>query len=564
MSWVDKIFKRSAPAVTAAIGRTAQDQIKQSTRASRSHARQAARSFHAAMLDRLNGSWTTTPLTADQQTEKDWRILVARNREQAKSNDYAKQFRRLVRVNVLGAKNVQLQAKVRDPNGQIDRLASQAIEDRWDEWGRRGNCDVTGRLTFLQVCGLALDSCVVDGEILAIIVEGKDAGPHQLQIQLVDPVRLDIDHHRTGLPGGNFIRFSIEYTAAGKPVAYYLTALDEESDDYYSYKGVKYYRVPAEDVIHEFLSEQIGQKRGYGWMSTPLQRLSMLGGYEQAALVAARVGAAKMGILKPDPENAEPDEEPDILTDAEPGTFWVAPPGWDATTFEHTYPQGEFGSFHKACLRGISAGLGVAYNNLANDLEGVNFSSIRQGTLDERETYKWIQSWIADVFHDRIYERWLMRQLLLQSILVVGKPLKLERFDKYRLVTWQGRRWQWVDPQADQKAAVDGINNRIQSRGQVILDQGRDPADVEAELQAEEAEADVRMMARIKTVQEQCEKLNKATPGLNLHWSQIVSINGAQTAPGAFLAGIAQQAQAAAQNVQAEAVAKKPSTGAPA
>jgi lambda family phage portal protein len=492
--------------------------------------------------------------------ELQWRIMVARSREQAKSNDYAKQFRRLLRVNVLGSKGIQLQAKVRDPNGQIDQLASQAIEDHWGRFGARGVSEVTGKLTFLKASQMALDSACVDGELCAVIYEG--VGEHGIQVQLVDPIRLDVDHNRVGLPGGNFIRFSIEYTPLGRPVAYYFTALDETSETYYSYNGVKYVRVPAENVIHEFLPEQVGQKRGYPWMSTPLQRLQMLGGYEQAALVAARVGAAKMGVLKPG-EDAEPaEDEPDILTDAEPGTFWVAPPGWEAQPFAHDYPTGEFAGFHKACLRGISAGLGVAYNNLANDLEGVNFSSIRQGTLDERETYKDLQTWLAEVWHDRIYDRWLMLQLLRGAITVAGKPLKIERFDKYRAVTWQGRRWQWVDPKADQEAAVEAVDNRIQSRTQVILDQGRDPADVEAELQAEEAAADARMLARIQTVQAQCEKLNKANKDLNLHWSQIIAIGGASTAPGAFLAGVAQQGQAAAQQTQAQAIAKKPATGA--
>lgn len=520
--------------------------------------RAAQRNFQAGMIDRINGSWTTTALTADEIIDKNWRVLVARSREQMQANDYAKKFRTLIRSNVIGSNGIQLQAKVRDPNGDIDTLASQAIEDDWWKWGRRGNCDVTGKLSWLQVMNMALDSACSDGEFIAIMLDGE--GPMGFSVQLIDPMRLDVDL-KEELGNGKFIRHGIEFTPVGRPVAYYFTTLDEKSDTYWSFNGKKYQRVPAEDVIHEFLPEQIGQKRGLPWIATPLQRLKMLGGYEDAALVAARVGAAKMGVITPSEDAEPPEDDPDIITDAEPGSFWVAPPGWKAEAFDLTYPSGEFAAFHKACLRGISAGLGVAYNNLANDLEGVNFSSIRQGTLDERETYKGLQSWVAEVFCDRIYGRWLRRRLLMGKLLVAGKPLKLEREEKYRAVTWQGRRWQWVDPQSEMEAAVKGVSNRFMSKTQVIMDQGRDPEEVEAELLAEEQAADARTMQRVLGLQRACEVANKAAPGLNLHWSQIITIGGAATAPGAYLQAVAQNVQASAgADGAAAGGASKPST----
>jgi lambda family phage portal protein len=133
-------------------------------------------------------------------------------------------------------------------------------------------------------------------------------------------------------------------------------------------------------------------------------------------------------------------------------------------------------------LRGFASGWGVAYNNLANDLEGVNFSSIRQGKLDERDNWKDLQEWLIEQLIEPVFEAWLPRQLLAGRIKVNGKPLKAERLDKYRNVSWQPRRWEWIDPRADMDAAERSVQNLIDSPSQVIRNQGRDPQTVWREL----------------------------------------------------------------------------------
>lgn len=53
-----------------------------------------------------------------------------------------------------------------------------------------------------------------------------------------------------------------------------------------------------------------------------------------------------------------------------PGTFDVLPEGYDMRAFDSKYPTEAFDPFTKAILRRIASGLDVAYNGLANDLEG--------------------------------------------------------------------------------------------------------------------------------------------------------------------------------------------------
>jgi len=136
----------------------------------------------------------------------------------------------------------------------------------------------------------------------------------------------------------------------------------------------------------------------------------------------------------------------------------------------------------------MAAGFGVPYNELAADLEGVNFSSIRQGTLDSREHWKELQEWLIEQLVHPVFEAWLERALLGGKIKTkTGRLLNPAKVDVYSLVTWQPRRWQWIDPRADVDAAVTAKNNGLTSPGQIIREQGRDPQTV-----WEETAADLR------------------------------------------------------------------------
>lgn len=437
----------------------------------------------AAATGRMEESWQTWPTTADALIYHNWRILVARSREQSENNDHARKFLQLVRDNVIGQCGIELQAGIKDPTGTPDLLASKAIEEAFEQFSRKGSFEITGAMSRADAERLLVTTVARDGEAFATIIRGKDAGPGGFTVQLLDPMLVNPQHFEK-LNNGNHIRHGIEFNAYGRPVAYYFQEYDERQIGYVQSRSSSARRVPAEDVIHLYVPEMIGQKRGLPWMRTALWRMRMLSAFEDAAVVNARVGAAKMGFFR-DP-NGEADDEP-ISMDAEAGVFEDIG-NREFVSFNPQFPSGDFDPFVKAMLRSISSGLGVSYNNLASDLTSVNFSSIRQGALDEREVWKGLQEWFISSWCWPVYNAWLERALLAQSITVVGKPLKFERLEKYKAVSWQGRRWAWIDPQSEMAAHQIAIAQRLTSRSAVIRDSGRDPEDVFEEIQREEDE----------------------------------------------------------------------------
>lgn len=455
----------------------------QKSKASGRHPRR--RNFGAAEVNRLTSGWTTSVLSADDLITKTWRVLVARSRQQHQANDYMIRFIGLLQSHVVGPKGFVLQAMAKDSQGHLDTLDNEAIEKSFARWSKKGVCDTTGTYSRRALEKMFITTVAVDGEFIA---REHRLGEFGYQLQMVDPFALPIDHCREDLSNGNYIKFSIEYTRADKPVAYHF--LVDPKGGGYPFNGRHYERVPAEEVLHCFLPMMIRQKRGLPMASTALMRMNQLDGYQDAAVVAARYGASKMGFftrpVDSDYVGDGKDEDGVTIQEVEPGILEELPAGFEFTSFNPDYPHQQFGDFVKACLRGIASGLNVNYNTLANDLEGVNFSSIRTGVLEDREVWKALQEWMIESLSEPVYLHWLLASLKLMLLVnAAGVRLPTSKLEKYSEHRWQGRRWAWVDPLKDISAHAMAIKLNITSVSKVIREQGEDPDTMFKEIAAE-------------------------------------------------------------------------------
>jgi lambda family phage portal protein len=454
--------------------------------------RVAARSIlQAANTGRLESTWTATPQTADAIIFQEALTIIARSRQMCGDSDTFRKFLQLCRDNIAGPCGFKFSANIKDPSGTLDTAATNAIEEAFCDWSRPLNYDTAGILSRADSERLAITTAAMDGEAIGVIHFGKSAGPWGFSVQLIDPVRLDHRHYEK-LPNGNTIRHGIECDANNRPLRYWFRNFDERMQGYQTWatsREDQYTIVDAENVVHWFVPELVGQKRGLPWTRTALWSGRQLTAFRDAVVVNARVGAAKMGFFRAqDGEEIEGDELP---MDAEPGVFEDIGDR-EFLNWNPQFPDQVVESFMRAMQRSQASGLGVSYHNLSNDLTSVNFSSIRQGALDEREVWKGLQESFIWRWCWPIYEKWLERALLAEKILINGKPLRFERIDKYKQVTFRGRRWAWIDPSAEQTANEKAVGQAFTSRSRVIEDMGGDPQEVWDEIQRENAELEKR------------------------------------------------------------------------
>ena len=456
--------------------------------------------YAAAQMGRLTASMATYSLSANQEIYRSLRTMRARSRELARDNAHAKKFLQMVETNVIGPEGVMLQNKAGDYGAggtfKLDEVANSIIEREFKVWGYRG-CEVTGRMSFPAAQRLYVRTMARDGEVLLRRIRDPKRNRHGYALQFIDVDRLDERYNDTA-PNGNAIRMGVELNREGRAVAYWIDNWNPGDMLQLTGAAKERERVPADQIIHDFLQDRAEQIRGIPWMHAALIRLNNLGAFDEAAIIAARIGAAKMGFWtsKDGDGSALADDEDaagNLITEAEPGTFSVAPEGYEFQSFDPKYPEANYDGFTKACLRGIASGFGVSYNSLASDLEGVSYSSIRQGVLDERDCWKTIQAQVVDGLMRPVFRDWLETSLLLGQL----GPLPASKISKFHSDSWQPRRWQWVDPKNDLEAAELAVKLGVTSRSDICAESGKDFRDVTEQNKQDEADLRAAGLLRV-------------------------------------------------------------------
>jgi lambda family phage portal protein len=184
-----------------------------------------------------------------------------------------------------------------------------------------------------------------------------------------------------------------------------------------------------------------------------------------------------MGFFKkntPDEEayDGEEDEEDvggALIQSAQPGTFFALPDDYEFEKWDPTHPNTSYGPFIKGVLRGVAAGLDVAYFQLAEDLEGVNYSSARIGLMSERDQWRALQQFLIEHFARSVYLMWLKSSMLTGAL-----DIRVMDYRRLQEPVFQPRGWAWTDPKKEADATVVGIDNGFDTLTDTLAEQGKD------------------------------------------------------------------------------------------
>lgn len=413
--------------------------------------------------------WITKGTAADKDLAGSLTSQRNKSRLLGRENPLVRQYLDLLADNVIGPNGIKLQAQVRDRQGNLDKRINDLIEENWEQfWDMPW---ASGRMSGIEGERLLLRSVAVDGEVFVRMLPGY-SNRWGFALQMIDADLVDHSFHRPASKTSNEIRCGIEVNGWGHPVAYWVTDANQVQ-----------HRVPAEQMIHLYRLDRIGQTRGISWLYSNITQLQMLDAYKEAEVIAARIGASQMMVFKYDnPEFIDEKAPRNYKIDVQPGKGITLPPGLSMQQFDPQYPNAAGPGFDKSQQRYISTGLpGATYNTLTNDYESVNFSSLRASALVERDAWRTLQQWFITAFRKPVFAEHLTASLLTGA-------LRLDSRDpsSYRSVRWFPRGWAWVDPLKEINAAVVAIKNGLGSRTTSLAENGEDFETVLEEL-AEEA-----------------------------------------------------------------------------
>ena len=432
------------------------------------------RSWGGAKAGRLFADFLTSSKSADAELRYDLKVLRDRCRQLSRDDPYSKRFLKILSTNVIGSNGIGLQLKARNDDGRLDSAGNAIIERAWRRWGKKGVPTVDGKMSWLDCQRMFIESVARDGEVLIRHLRNAD-NPSGYAIQFLEADHLDEQFTPKARSDGSRISMGVELNGFDKPLAYHLWNNHPHNDLASSRKRN---RVVAKEILHAYLPERSHQSRGVPWMATAITRLKQLQGYEESELIAARVASAKMGFFtSPDGDGYSGEEYDDTyqpLMSAEPGTFEQLPQGMSFESFDPSHPTTAFADFERAILRGIASGLNVSYHSLSGDLTSVNYSSIRQGALEERDYYRSLQQFSIQHFVEPIFQNWLEMAMTTGEI-----TIPVSRFDKFAdAVTWRPRGFAWIDPLKEIQANIVGLQNGLVTMQDVASQYGRDVEDV--------------------------------------------------------------------------------------
>jgi lambda family phage portal protein len=436
--------------------------------------------FDGAGVHRLLLDWIAQTRSADEEVRGDIRMLRARARELGRNNSYVKRYFRLLVTNVIGPMGIKLQAQVW-AGDQPDTKTNAAIEAAWNAWASLP-VTVDGRLTLRRFEKLVIKTVACDGEAFVRLWRGFEGNAHGLALQAIDADLIDETFNRLRRGTQNEIRMGVEIDAIGRPVGYWVwngVGTDLVRERYF---------VPAGEMLHLYDPERVNQTRGVTWVHSVMVPAHMLNAYEESEAVAARIGASKMGLFEKRADSLAGDlasSSKPATMEANPGTFEIVPDGYEFKAWEPDHPTAQFPAFIKQMLRKIASGFSVFYNVLANDAEGVSYSTMRSFALVERDDWRSIQQDFIDMWRRPLYSAWLGMALLTGSLTLPSRDPS-----RYLAVRHRPRGWQWIDPEKEARAAVVSIQNGLGTRTGFLAEKGEDIEDVFAELAREQALAE--------------------------------------------------------------------------
>lgn len=429
------------------------------------------RMFAAARNDRLTSGWRAATTSADTESVSSLIALRNRSRSLVRDNPHAKRAREVVVNNVIG-QGIGMQAAVKNSRGRALNEYNDPIEAAWREWCRAEFCHIGGSLHFSDMERLLMGEVFEAGDVF-IRIHRSGTGAVPISLEVIESERL-ADEWEAPSHNGNLVRQGVECDAYNRPVAYWVHEF-HPGDPRRPMQQDRLLRIPADEIIHMRTLARWPQVRGVPWMHAAMTRLNQLGEFQEAAVVAARVGAEKVMVLEESEAGGlaealgEDVQNDGTLTwNSGKGQVDILPTGTKLADWNPNYPNDNFDPFVRSALRDIAAAFGVSYEALSRDYSQSNYSSSRLSLIDDRDLWRTLQQWWIRNFRERLHRIWIEAAILSRAVPAVPVAAYVANRAQFESVSWKPRGWSWVDPTKEVKAYTEAVRSGFTTVSNVI------------------------------------------------------------------------------------------------
>jgi lambda family phage portal protein len=346
------------------------------------------------------------------------------------------------------------------------QFREKQTQTAWQNWTR--DPDATGRLDWVGMGALILETVIKSGEVFVRFVLDEGAADVPLRVQVLGPEYLDtsrVDQRTTA---------GIRYSGL-KPEGYWLF----RQNPALAGANLSSVFVPVVDCLHIYKPITPGAQRGVPWLAPVLLPLRELNEYLEAGLVKGKITALFAGFVR-SVDGSNPLTATTSTPTLEPGSMCRLQPGEDIEFAEPPGLENAFDPFVKTQLRRIAAGMGIPYELLSTDISATTFASGRLSLLEFRRTMEMIQyGLLVPQFCEPVVQRWAT---LARALGIVEGGAEVSR--------WIGPTIAMLDPGAEVRADIQRVRAGFCSRSEIVAQSGWRVEDVDAELAADNRRAD--------------------------------------------------------------------------
>lgn len=455
MNWLDQVIGYISPEVGY-------------KREAYRRALEETRNYDAAGHDRLNSNWRVFNESAEMTDRYSRDIVRARARDLERNSDIMNAVTGAYKRNVFGA-GYRLRA-----NSGIDNI-DHDIEKYWKIWCKKNNCDVTGTQNFNAMMRMVVQRKKVDGGIL-LLKRYISGGLIPFKLQALEVDELDLTR-TTPKQKGNKVVGGIEYNSFNRPIGYFINQ--------YSIDGmtiVEPVYIDAKDVIFIYTKTRPSQIREISDMTPTITRIRDTNEFMRAVSVKERILACfSVFIERALPtsgigttpgrgmgsDGVEAKYDGKTLT---PGMIHYLNQGDKAQAVVPSGQATDATAYLKQELRLVGAGQGLSYETTSRDMSESNYSSARQGLIEDDLTYEEDKDLLIELM-DEIYESFVISLVLAGKITIKDFWQSKEDYLDHRWIQAPKR---WIDPLKEANSNRIALNTGQKTWADIASENGKD------------------------------------------------------------------------------------------
>lgn len=320
----------------------------------------------------------------------------------------------------------------------------------------------------------------------------------------------------------------VRRTTTGLVLGYYVCNRNGQG----TIDKTKYAYIRRENFVHCFNPIRIDQIRGISDLAPAINKLRDYDETDKYVLNKIKLDA--MQQFKRKTESGLPNErmrgsytktgtdgkDAERVSKSEQGTTHWLRPNEEMDAFESKTPNGEYVPYLKHELQAIACCLNISYEILMLIFTEGSFSSQRAALIHNRHTFMEWHDWVSCSFMNRIYN-WRIAKAINNRELPPA-PVDTRGISEWWKKSWSLPHFDWVDPEKQARADKERYNMGTDSITSIVNSMGRDRDEVFAEKADDIGEA-IR----------QSEIINKANPGANVTWREMIQtgVPGQITSP---------------------------------